>query len=185
MFTTLRKPLKRISTKLHYFIIVLAAVSFLSCATVHRSKVLDRNVMPEIKADVPANQSEIREITFHGLSEEKGHEDLHLLGQLFKKAEVNGQISPCAGCLVSFSNPADSSVKATMVTEKDGFFEFDGKLLFNTITVSAPEHNKLELSNVSFDHGGITTMRLILAPGSGSERFVLNKNAKLFNWSRL
>ncbi|HVG11957.1 MAG TPA: hypothetical protein VM843_03085 [Flavisolibacter sp.] len=177
--------MKRFSPMHYYFIIALAAGSFLSCATVQRSKVLDRSVTPEVKADVPAHHSEIREITFHGLGEEKGHKDLHLLGQLFKKAEGSGQISPCSGCLVSFSNPADSTVKATMVTEKDGFFEFDGKLLFNTITVSAPEHNKLELSNVSFDHGGITTMRLILAPGSGTERFVLNKNAKIFSWSRL
>ena len=185
MNTSLRQPLKRFSRVPHYFIIAVMAVLLLSCATVPRSKVLDRSVMPEVKADVPADNSEIREITFHGIGEEKGHQDLHLVGQLFKKAALNGQISPCAGCLVSFSNPSDSSVKATMVTEKDGFFEFDGKLVFNTITVTAPEHNKLELSNVSFDHGGITTMKLILAPGSGSERFVLIKNAKLFTWSRL
>lgn len=184
MISSLRQPAKRLSPVLH-FLIALAAGSFLSCATVPRSKVLDRSVTLEVKADIPADHSEIREITFHGIGEEKGHQDLHLMGQLFKKSVVNGQINPCAGCLISFSNPADSSVKATMVTENDGYFEFDGKLLFNTITVTAPEHHKLELSNVIFDHGGITTMKLILAPGTGTERFVLSKNAKLFNWTRL
>lgn len=167
--------------------IVLTAMVFFACATVKRDEYLDRNAIPEVRAEVPANISEIRELKFHGLGEEVGHKDVHLKGQLFTKSQVGGrtQIKPCSGCLIGLRGPNDTANRANLTTLPDGYFEFNGAIDFNKILVTAPHHNQLEISNVNLTFGGISTLKLIVAAGSTKERFMVAKNENEFTWSRV
>jgi hypothetical protein len=166
--------------------VFLTACILFACATVNRDKFLDRNAVPELRTDVPANASEIRELKFHGMVEEEGHKDVHLKGQLFTKSQVGSstQIRPCSGCVIGLRGTNDTTNRANLTTQPDGYFEFNGAIDFNTIRVTIPNHNQLEISNVNLTHGGISTIKLIVAAGSSKERFMVSKNENAFTWTK-
>ncbi|ANE50881.1 hypothetical protein [Flavisolibacter tropicus] len=170
---------------------IAVAIGFMyiqmSCSTVKEDAVLDRTVVPEVQANVPVSTSEIREIAFHSVKGEKRDSVLHLRGQVFTKAAVGGnaQIRPCAKCSVKLSNPADTSSKANMITESDGYFEFTGKSPFNTLSISDTGYNRVEMSNLNFEPGGFNTIKVIIAAGSAEERFLVTKNGGGFTWTKL
>ena len=176
-----------LNNALFFSIMFLSACLLFACATAKREGVIDRSTIPEVRADVPLSVPEIRELKFHGMSEEVGHKDVHLRGQLFTKSQVGSsiQIRPCVGCLIGLRNINDTANRANLTTQQDGYFEFNGAIDFNTITVKAPNHSQLEINNLNLEHGGISTLKMILAPGTKADRYTVSKNGNDFTWSKV
>jgi hypothetical protein len=151
------------------------------------SKVLNRAFEPELRSDVAVTTSEIREVAFQQLRSEKGHQDLHLSGQLFVKQGVGNKarIKPCSGCSIRLTTTADTSLSANLTTLKDGYFEFNGKVLPYTLTVSNKGLNPLVLENIELEREGMTILRIINAAGNTSERFRLTKTGRVYSWDKL
>ena len=160
----------------------------LSCGTVKQAEVLDRSVRPEVVAGVPAAASEIREIQFHKVPGEAGHEVLHLRGQLFTKTASGGgsvQIAPCSGCVIRLTSDSDTTVTANLTTKADGYFEFNGRALPYTFTLNNPGMNPLVIESVAFDKEGVMTMRIIQAAGATPERFRVTRSGDAYTWSKV
>jgi hypothetical protein len=121
--------------------------------------------------------SEVREMKFNKVGQERDHEDLHISGQIFSKSVENGAtvINPCAGCIVKLSTPSDTSVHVNLTTENDGYFSFHGKNFPYSITLNNEGHNKFEISTTNFKAGGITTIKIINAKGNSTETYNLKK----------
>lgn len=170
--------------KLFRLVSPLFTLLLLACGT---SKVLDRTFEPELRAEVPVTTSEIREVSFQELRSEKGHQDLHLSGQLFVKQGTGNKarIKPCSGCAIRLTTTADTSLSANLTTLKDGYFEFNGKVLPYTLTVSNKGLNPLVLENIELERGGMTILRIINAAGNTSERFQLTKTGRTYSWDKL
>lgn len=172
-------------THLGFFAPLLSfSLLWMSCAT---EKHLDRTFRPEVRGEVPVSSSEIREVTFRKLRSESGHEALHLTGQLFIKIDEGGQtqIKPCAGCRIRLTTTADTSLSANMTTLGDGYFEFNGKVLPYTLTLTNAGMNPLVLENIELEREGYTIIRVINAAGNTPERFRLTKNGTLYSWNRV
>ena len=167
--------------------IAFASLLLSACAVRKADAVLDRTVVPEVMADVPATASEIRELKFHKLGSEAGHETLHIRGQLFTKSTEGGttRISPCSNCVVLLNTPSDTSTHVRVTTESDGYFVFNGRNGTYTINLANPGHNPLQLGAVEFQQQGITTLRIINAAGNTPERFTVTKNGELYTWSKV
>jgi hypothetical protein len=167
--------------------IAFAALLLGACATRKADAVLDRTVTPEIRADVPPTVSEIRELKYHKLGSEAGHETLHIRGQLFTKTAEGGttQIRPCGGCVIQLNTPTDTSTHVRITTESDGYFTFNGRNSTYTISLANPGHNPLELGGIQFEQEGITTLRIINAAGNTPERFTVVKTGTEYSWSKL
>lgn len=179
---TIGKPLSRTSLFLFLHALVL------SCGTVKQAEVLDRSQRPEVAAGVPATTSEIREVLFHKVPREAGHEVLHLRGQLFTKTGSGGgsvQIRPCSGCVIRLTSASDTTVTANLTTEQDGYFEFNGRALPYTFTLNNPGLNPLVIESVAFDKEGVMTMRIIQAGGSTPERFRITRSGDTYTWSKV
>lgn len=171
-----------------FFFYLLAVTFFLSCGTAKETAVLDRSARPEVVAGVPVSASEIREVQFHKVSSETGHQVIHLRGQLFKKVDSGGgsvQISPCGGCIINLTSSSDTTITANLTTEQDGYFQFNGKVLPYTFTLNNPGMNPLVLESVEFDKEGIMTLKIIQAAGSTPERFRITKTGHTYSWSRV
>jgi hypothetical protein len=181
----------------HYFIgkslsrlslFLFSAALALSCRTPRETGLLDRNFRPQVIAGVPGGASEIREVLFHKVPGESGHEVLHLRGQLFTKTATGGgsvQISPCNACVISITTPEDSTISANLTTAADGYFEFNGKLLPYTFTLKNPGLNPLVIESVPFDKEGVTTIRIIQAGGATPERFRVTKSGNNYTWAKV
>jgi hypothetical protein len=167
--------------------IAFAAFLFSACATRKADAVLDRTVAPEVRADVPATASEIREVKYHKLGSEAGHETLHIRGQLYTKSTEGGttRIQPCSSCVIQLNTPNDTSTHVRITTESDGYFVFNGRSGTYTISLTNPGHNPLQLGAIEFQQQGITTLRIINAAGSTPERFTVTKNGELYTWSKV
>lgn len=159
----------------------------LSCGTAKEANVLDRNTRPEVLAGVPAASSEIREVQFHKVGSEAGHEVLHLQGLLFTKNNTGGstQISPCRGCALQLTSPADPTITANLTTGEDGFFEFNGKILPYTFALNNPGMNPLVIESVAFQKAGIMTMKIIQATGNTPERFRVSRTGDSYTWAKV
>lgn len=171
-----------------FSLFLLLVAFFLSCGTAKEAVVLDRNARPEVVAGVPVSASEIREVKFHKVGSETGHQVIHLRGQLFKKVDSGGgsvQISPCGGCVIHLTSPGDTTITANLTTEADGYFQFNGKVLPYTFTLDNPGMNPLVLESVEFDKEGIMTMKIIQAAGSTPERFRITRSGATYSWSRV
>lgn len=155
-----------------------------SCGT---EKVLDRSFRPEVRAEVPVSSSEIREVTFRKLKSERGHQGLHLTGQLFIKSDEGGraQIKPCAGCEIRLTTTADTSLSANIMTLSDGYFQFNGKVLPYTLTITNKGLNTIILETIELDREGLTILRVINAAGNTLERFRLTKNGDQYSWDKV
>jgi hypothetical protein len=162
----------------------LFSILWMSCGT---GKALDRTMRPEVRAEVPVGSSEIREVAFRKLKSESGHEDLHLSGQLFIKSEQGGktQISPCVGCRIKLTTTGDTTLTANMTTLRDGYFEFNGKVLPYTLTLAIAGMNPLVLENIELEREGLTILRVINAAGNKPERFRLTKAGDLYSWDKV
>lgn len=167
-----------------FAILPLFSILWMSCGT---GKALDRTIRPEVRVEVPAGSSEIREVDFRRLRSESGHEDLHLSGQLFIKSEQDGrtQIRPCGGCRIRLTTTADTSLTANMTTLRDGYFEFNGKVLPYTLTLAIAGMNPLVLENIELQREGLTILRVINAAGNTPERFRLTKTGDLYSWDKV
>lgn len=165
------------------FLLLLSAL-WMSCGT---GKVLDRSFRPEVREEVPATSSEIREVTFRPLRNASGPEALHLTGQLFTKNEEGGraQIRPCAGCVIRLTTTADTSLFATMTTLRDGYFVFHGKAFPYTLTLANAGMNPLVLENIELLREGNTIIRVINATGNTPERFRLTRTGELYSWDKV
>jgi hypothetical protein len=165
----------------------LSALLFSACATQKTDNVLDRTAVPELRNDVPADASEIRELKFNKLGSESGHQTLHLRGQLFSKTTESGaaQIKPCGGCTILLNTASDTSIHVRITTESDGYFAYNGTNLTYSLSLENPGHNPLYLGAISFEKEGITTLRLINAAGSKPERFAIVKTGTEYTWSKL
>lgn len=175
-----------VASRFSFFL--LPAILFLSCGTAKETTVLDRSTRPEVVAGVPVNASEIREVKFHKLGSESGHQVIHLRGQLFKKVDSGGgsvQISPCGGCVISLTSSGDTTITANLTTEQDGYFQFNGKVLPYTFTLNNAGMNPLVLESVEFDKEGIMTMKIIQAGGTTPERFRITKTGNTYTWSKV
>ena len=173
----------------HSSLVLLIGVLFFfsSCAIAKKDQALNRSYAPEARAGVPANVSEIRELQFNKLSSENNREVLYLAGQLFTKSLVGSQVQivPCAGCIVLLRTPDDTSTRVRIQTEKDGYFEFQGKNQTYSISLDNPEMNRMDLGNVDFEKNGITTLRIISAEGNTAEHFVVTKTGVKYTWVRV
>jgi hypothetical protein len=159
----------------------------LSCHTIKEAEVLDRSAIPTADAAVPADISEIRELKYHKVATERGHDVLHLRGMLFAKSDGGGStlISPCQGCVIRLTSPADTTVSANLTTGADGYFEFNGKVLPYTFAISQPGMNALVIESVKFQKEGITTLKILHARGGTPERFRVTKKGNLYTWTRV
>jgi hypothetical protein len=167
---------------------LFAAALLLACGTAKEAAVLDRNVRPEVVASVPAGASEIREVQFHRVPSEAGHEVLHLRGQLFTKTPSGGssvQIQSCGGCSLTLTSASDTTVTANLTTEGDGYFEFNGRALPYTFTLNNPGMNPLVIESTAFDKEGVVTMRIIQAAGTTPERFRVSQSGNKYTWEKV
>lgn len=169
------------------FAVLAFSVLFSSCTIYREGEVINRGTLQEIRVSSPVNESEIREITYNNHANEYGHKDLHINGQLFTKSVVDGntQIRPCAGCMVLLTMPSDSSVRVNITTEKDGFFSFHGQATMYSVFINNSGFNRMEIGNISFETGGITTFKIINAAGTGLDRFKVVKTGSDYAWSRM
>lgn len=155
----------------------------LSCKTISPNHI-DRTTTPEIDGTIPDGSSEIRELKYIATRQEKDHKVLHVQGQLFTKSALNGtsSIMPCNKCIVQLSTPGDTSLQMNLTTESDGYFSFEGKNAGYTIKLSNPGHKQVEIGPVFFQSGGVTSMKLINASGTGSEKFMVTQKGKAYSW---
>ncbi|HEY1113450.1 MAG TPA: hypothetical protein VGE66_07805 [Chitinophagaceae bacterium] len=167
-----------------FALFLLFSLIWVSCGT---GNVLDRGFRPEVRAEVPVDSSEIREITFRKLNSEGGHEALHLTGQLFVKSTEGGstRIRPCAGCRIRLTTTADTSLSANLTTLRDGYFEFNGKVFPYTLTLTNAGMNPLVLENIEMEREGNTIIRVINAAGNTPERFRLKKTGVVYSWDKV
>jgi hypothetical protein len=149
--------------------------------------ILNRSALPELRKDIAADVSEIRELKFNKVVSEAGHDDYHLQGQLFTKSVNNGgvQIAPCSACVVNISFVADTSNKVNMVTERDGFFKVHMKGSQYTITINNAGMNPMKLENIEPLSGGITTLKIINAIGSTTEQFMVLRQGQEYTWNKI
>lgn len=159
----------------------------LSCTTAKETNVIDRTAIPEVINGVPGEVSEIREVKFNSASSESGHEVLHLQGMLFTKSStgVKTQITPCGGCVVRISTPEDTTISASLTTHKDGYFEYNGKLLSYTFTLDNPGMNPVIIESVPFQKEGFMTLKIVQAAGSTPERFRIKKDGNAYTWAKV
>ena len=170
------------------FILLFCGVAFLgACGTAKETPetVMDRAALPEVRADVPAAVSEIREIKFNHLHKEDAHKDLHLAGQLFTKSGEGGavQIRPCAGCTVVLRGIKDTSTVARLTTANDGYFSFHGQRAAYSLITMNPGMNRVELDHLEFDTEGVTTIKIVNANGGAVERFRVSKSGTNYTWT--
>ena len=172
----------KISTIL--FLIVLNVLSYFhSCTPSRIEKVMKRDVLT-VDAHISNNVSEIRELKYTEVSREKKHKDLHINGQLFIKTVEASQVNikPCSGCIVTMLTPNDTSVRINMTTENDGFFSFHGKNQPYSFLIKNDGLNNIILNPISFNSGGITTIKIINALGSSDEQFSVIKDGSNYSW---
>jgi hypothetical protein len=160
---------------------------FYGCASFKDRDVINRSAVPEVRAEVPASESEIREIKYYKQQKEARHKDLHISGQLFTKEVVNGsvQIRPCAKCIVTLRTPNDTSMVANLPTESDGYFTYHGLAGTFKIIINNPGYNQIELGNIDFQTSGVTAIKIISAAGTGQERIMVSKTGSDYSWSKI
>lgn len=146
---------------------------------------IDRSVVPPVNKEVPAATSEIRALQHHSINREG--EVLHLRGQLFTKRIINDsvQIKPCRQCILTMRTPNDRSLLVRLITRKDGFFTFNGTNQPYTISLQNEGLNDIDLGTLSFETGGVTTLRIINAAGSSAEQFTINHNGTEYRWQKV
>lgn len=159
----------------------------LSCTTTKEADVLDRRAQPEVLAGVPAGTSEIRELKFHKLASEAGHDVLHLRGMLYAKSTAGSstRITACSGCVLRLTSPADTTIAANLTTATDGYFEYTGKILPYTFTLNHPGMNPLAIEGVVFSNRGITTLKIVQAMGATPERFTVARRGDDYSWTKV
>lgn len=172
----------------HYKVIPVLILSFLflSCTIHKEGKLINRTASQEVSYNVPANESEIRELKYNSHPNKIGHKDLRINGQLFTKKLVDGnaQIRPCEGCAIILTTPNDGSVKVNMTTEKDGFFSFHGQSTIYSVFINNPGFNQIKIGNISFETEGITTFKIINAVGNRMDSFTVVKNGLDYTWTK-
>lgn len=159
----------------------------LSCTTTKEAGVLDRTAQPEVRPGVPEGTSEIRELKFHKLSSEAGHDVLHLRGMLYAKSTTGSttRITACSGCVIRLTSPADTTIAANLTTATDGYFEYTGKILPYTFTLNHPGMNPIVIEGVTFNNGGITTLKIVQAMGATPERFTVSRRGDDYTWTKV
>lgn len=148
---------------------------------------LDRTDVPQVINDVPAGVSEIREVKFNSAGSEIGHEVLHLRGMLFTKSVAGGntQITACGGCTIRITTPDDTTITANVTTHKDGYFEYNGKILSYTLMLDNPGMNPVVIESVPFQKEGFVTMKIVQAAGSTPERFRITRAGNNYTWEKV
>ncbi len=163
--------------------IAVVSAMLTGCAFKTADQVVERDRIPAAIPGVPASQSEIREIKFNKVTGESAHKDLHVRGMLFSKSSA-GEIRPCPGCEVMLKGVKDTSLMVKLLTEPDGYFTFHGEQNTYRLTMNNKGHNSFLIDEIEFNVGGVTSLILINAAGSGSDHFVVSQHDKRYTWTR-
>lgn len=81
--------------------------------------------------------------------------------------------------------PNDPSLRVRLITHKDGFFTFNGTNQPYTISLQNKGLNDIDLGTLSFETGGVTTLRIINAVGSSEEQFTITRIGTEYRWQKV
>lgn len=142
--------------------------------------------IPEVRPEVPASVSEIRELRHHTAKEE-GHSDLDLSVQLFSKSGTAGRvrITPCTSCLLTLKGITDTSVTIRMTTNASGYAEFHGVKGVYSVALANPRHNKIVIDELDLEVGGKNHLVLINAQGNSTEKFAVTRTGEQYAWTKV